>query len=185
MKTTFDRVLRFNIDDIPGESCVCGSDYACDCPDIRQEIVDHYRIGWSYLDDENVAGDSYAWGHTADVERFAADIEAGTVWSPPVETPPRYEGPKTQVQSLNAHLREHFERTMLYGQDGIGLADNHAELWAMLNNTKTYPGIQASAYAPYRGATANFVILDEAPSCECGAAKCGSAIHSNWCPAHG
>ncbi len=155
-------------------------------------LGDNYGLyAWEWDGDENSVFDIVVYGTAAALEPLRADVEAGKlaemlhdhVFPPP---PPRYEGPKTQHQAVMAALMGRLEETMfglptehnyeiqmLYGQRGMGLDNRVVGLQATLGNTDTYPGIAMSSYDVFRAPAA----------CECGAAKCGSAIHSPWCPA--
>ncbi len=77
--------LAFNMRDVP-TVCTCDAEVLeCECLDLNDEIAEHYKLSeWSYIDIDAPTDDRcWAWGAVEDLERFANDIDAGTVWEPP------------------------------------------------------------------------------------------------------
>lgn len=230
-------------------------------------VLENYGVEeWSYAEEpaEGYTDLTYAWGPKESLERFAADIEAGTVWEPPqpqyVEVtsathpqvkegeaffysrpfdpaaPPRLSllgddpwnhpfAPSTVAGKANlvgdlyqaGHLSdadvdrfiqdhqakvEAMMRPAEFSTLSVKLTEAPAAAEAppkllglkamvVLDEADTfgdYSGLKAilDTPSPYgissaTAATLLPTIAAPAPRCDCGAAACGSQIHSDWC----
>ncbi len=102
--------LQFDNTSLPLYECDCYDN--CDCPDIDPEILKHYNIEtFVYVDDDSPDYMAYVYSsNKEDLARFETDVLTQTVWTPPKPAPPpRYEGPKTEVEAMNEEMRRRAE----------------------------------------------------------------------------